>query len=565
MNAQEKLSILRNALINQRIDGYLQPVHDMFMSEYPPACFQRVAWLSGFSGSAGMAVVLRDKAALFVDGRYTLQAAAEADATLFAIHNSGTLTPEAWLASELRDAAIGYDPDLFTLPMLRRMETVLAKSKLSLVAVPNLIDALWQDRPAMPATRLFVHDDVLAGEGSHSKCVAIAKKLSAEGVDAFLITAPDSLCWLTNLRARDVECTPLVLAHALLDASGDVTLFVDPKRLPPVANHLHAIAPSEMTSALAAFAGKSVLVDEVQAPQSLITMLESAGVNIVKGSDPCVLPKACKNPVQLAGMRAAHVRDGLAVAKLLHWLDTHPDIESVSEMDVADRLLTFRTEAVEFVEPSFPTIAGSGSNGAIVHYRATERTNRFLKKGELLLLDSGGQYADGTTDITRTIAIGTPSDEHKRNFTLVLKGHIALATAIFPKGTRGSQLDSLARQFLWQHGLDYDHGTGHGVGQFLGVHEGPQRIGKRAGDAELKPGMILSNEPGYYKTDEYGIRIENLVTVVEKENGFLGFETITCAPIDLRLVDFPMLTNDERRWLEEYHARVSRDLTAVVA
>lgn len=526
MKASEKLEYLRKQLIKHAITGYIQTVADEFLSEYPPDCFQRVSYLSGFSGSAGTLIITGTKAALFVDGRYILQAAAEVDGALFEIHNSGTVAPETWLAKECGGEKIGYDANLFTPAALR-------KFKNPMVAVPNLVDAVWEGRPTFPATDIFPHEEKYAGESAESKCMRLAAELKKQGVDAVFLSAPESVCWLLNIRARDVECTPLVLARALLFSDGKTEL-------------LRGNAP------LPGLTGKRVLVDESQTPVAFISALEKAGAVIVKGADPCLVPKACKNDVQLAGIRAAHMRDGRAVVKLLSWIEGHNDIHSVSEMDVADKLLSFRKEDPLFVEPSFPTIAGSGGNGAIVHYRATDKTNRKLQEGELLLLDSGGQYLDGTTDITRTIAIGTPNAEHKDRFTRVLKGHIALATAIFPKGTRGSQLDALARQYLWQVGLDYDHGTGHGVGQFLGVHEGPQRISKRGGDAVLEPGMILSNEPGYYKTGEYGIRIENLVVVVEKDNGFLGFDTITRAPLDEKLIDYALLSEDEKRWLADY-------------
>ena len=536
-----RLAALRNQLAAHGICAYVQPVADEFLSEYPPSCFQRVQYLCGFCGSAGMLVVTADKAALFVDGRYTLQAANETDNTLFEVYNSGDITAEAWLAKHCAGEKIGYDDALFT-------PAALARFKNPVVVVPNLVDAGWQDRPAIPATKAFVHEDKYAGESSASKCSRLAEKLKEQGADAAFIAAPDSLCWLLNIRGRDVECTPLFLARALLYADGTVDVLVDATRLPTLPAHIRA------SGKLPDLARKRVLVDESATPVAAIAALEKAGAIIVKGVDPCILPKACKNMVQLVGIRAAHRRDGVAVSKLLHWIKTHNDIYSVSEMDIAGKLLAFRQENELFVEPSFPTIAGAGEHGAIVHYRATEKTSRTLRDGELLLLDSGGQYLDGTTDITRTIAIGAPSTEHKDRFTRVLKGHIALATALFPYGTRGSQLDALARQYLWQAGLDYDHGTGHGVGQFLGVHEGPQRISKRAGDAVLEAGMILSNEPGYYKTGEYGIRIENLVVVVEKEHGFLGFETLTCVPLDEKLVDFSMLSEAEKAWLDDYQA-----------
>jgi len=558
VQVNERLGSLRGKL--EGIDGIIVPVHDEYMSEYPPACYQRVAWLSGFSGSAGTLVVLLGKAALFTDGRYTLQAAKQASREFFEIHNSADLLPEQWVCRELKDAKIGYDPALFTPNMLERIEKTCSKSNITLVPVNDPVGAVWQDRPATPATPVFLHDDHYAGESADSKCQRLAKELRSQGVDAAFISAPESVCWLLNIRAHDVECTPLVLARAILYADGQVDLFIDPRRMPQMKTKLHLVQPLKMSERLAALEGKKILCDAAQTPVSLVDALKKAGAVIVKGEDPCTLPKACKNEVQVKGIRAAHLRDGKAVARLLEWIRTHGDIETVGEMEVADRLQAFRAEDESFVEPSFPTIAGAGEHGAIVHYRADEASDRKLRKGELLLLDSGGQYPDGTTDITRTIAIGTPTPEHIDRFTRVLKGHIAIALATFPKGTRGSQLDSLARAPLWDLGLDYDHGTGHGVGQFLGVHEGPQRISKRGGDAELKPGMIISNEPGYYKAGEYGIRIENLVVVVEKPGGFLGFETLTCAPLDEKLIDHAELSEAEAEWLGRYQQWVKDSL-----
>lgn len=564
MHTSEKLTKLRALFATYGIHGYFQPVHDEYMSEYPPACFQRAAWLSGFTGSAGTVVVLTDKAALFVDGRYTLQAAAEADTKLFSIYNSGDISPFDWAASEAK-GAMGYDPALFTPAMAERMEKSLKRKNVALIAVPNLVDAVWDNQPPAPATDVFLHEEKYAGESSAEKCARLAKDLKASGNDAAFISAPDSVCWLLNIRAHDVECTPLVLARALLHQDGTVDLFIDPARLPKLPAHIRAQHVSELASMAQHMAGKKILCDDTQTPQSLMELFARMKIDVVRGVDPCVLPKACKNATQLTGIKNAHVRDGAAIVKLLHWLDKHSDIETVSELEVASTLLAFRSEDRSFVESSFPTIAGSGPNGAIVHYRANEKTSRTLKRGELLLLDSGGQYRDGTTDITRTIAIGAPTAEQKDRFTRVLKGHIALARATFPKGTRGSQLDVLARQYLWEVDLDYDHGTGHGVGQFLGVHEGPQRISKRGGDAELQIGMILSNEPGYYKTGEYGIRMENLVAVIPKGKNFLGFDTITCAPIDTRLVDPNLMNEEEKAWLMNYHAWVISALSPLLA
>ena len=560
----EKLKKLRELMASHGLDAYLQSVHDEWMSEYPPACNRRVEWLTGFSGSAGLTVVLADKVAMFVDGRYTLQAAKQVSAD-YVVLNSSDITPQNWLAQQLTDGAkIGYDPKLYTKTMLDKFK------KFSVVPTPNLIDELWENRPPKPATKIFAHDAQYSGETSEAKRLRVADAIKKTGSDAAFLSAPESVNWLLNIRARDVENTPLCLAFAIIDAQGNVQLYVDSSRLDEkVLAHLGDVkicAPDSLSEELLLFSQKTMLFD-AQATTVFITDLCSAsGIKLLKGTDPCVLFKAVKNPVELAGIRKAHIRDGAAVTSLLYWLEKQ---ENITELEVADKLLLLRMQNELFLEPSFDTIAGSGEHGAIVHYRATPESNRALQQGELFLLDSGGQYFDGTTDITRTVAIGEPLPEHKDRFTRVLKGHIALAQAQFPEGTAGSQLDALARQYLWQDGIDYDHGTGHGVGCFLGVHEGPQRIGKRGGDAALKVGMVVSNEPGFYKTGEYGIRIENLVTVVEKtvgENGkkFFGFETLTCAPIDTRLVDSEMLTDSEKKWLNDYHAWVKTELSPYI-
>jgi len=551
----------------------MQPVHDEYMSEYPPACNRRVEWLTGFSGSAGMAVVLIEKAALFTDGRYTLQADMEVDA-VYAKYNSGELAPEAWITKHAgKGDAIGYDPKIFTQAMIQRMQKTLTAKGITLTPSPNMVDTIWQDRPSAPASPLFVHDIAYSGEESSSKRKRIAEQLEMLGADVGIVTAPDAVCWLLNIRGRDVENTPLVLATAIIDSHGHVQLFVASSRCDAqVRGHLGSdveiCAPNTLEQKLAQLgkAGRRVQLDPASASIWFSQVLTKAGAKIIEAQDLCLLPKAMKNPVELAGICNAHIRDGVAVAKLLCWLEGEFYVREVTELDVSDKLLVFRAADRMFVEPSFPTIAGSGPHGAIVHYRVSEETNRVLKKGELLLLDSGGQYLDGTTDITRTVAIGEPSREHRDRFTRVLKGHIALATALFPQGTTGSQLDVLARQYLWQSGLDYDHGTGHGVGCFLGVHEGPQRISKRGGDAVLQAGMILSNEPGYYKAGAYGIRIENLVAVTRQAHGeggkdWLGFETVTCAPLDPKLVDASLMTQVEKDWFNAYQAWVQSCLS----
>jgi Xaa-Pro aminopeptidase len=573
MDAKQKLEMLRSRMAVERIHGYVQPVHDEYMNEYPPECAQRVKWLCGFAGSAGTVAVLEKEAAIFVDGRYLLQAKSEVEGKLYEQHNIETLRADQWLAERAKSSwRIGYDPKLFTRDMVKRYEAALKKNNAVFVPISNLIDALWRDRPAVPQSRVMVHSLYYSGETSEKKRRRIAESIKKSGADVVVIAAPDSLCWLLNIRASDVEGAPLLLASALLDSSGKVQLFVDPRRCgPEVKQHLGADVmlrePSLLEVALDAKGkeGARVLCDPQTLPVWYTQILSRAGAHIVDGGDPCTLPKAMKNKTEIEGMKTAHIRDGVAVTKFLCWLDKQTAKRQVMELECCEKLLGFRSLSPLFMGPSFNTISGSGPHGAIVHYRASEKTNRALKKGELFLLDSGGQYPDGTTDITRTIAIGAPNKEHKDRFTRVLKGHIALARAQFPEGTSGSQLDALARQYLWAGGFDFDHGTGHGVGHFLNVHEGPQRIGKRGGDAPLRPGMVVSNEPGYYKPGAYGIRIESLVTVVDigKSEGrhYYGFETLTYAPIDTRAIEKTLMTQAERKWLNAYHRFVLKQLS----
>ncbi len=558
------LSLLRNALSRQGLDGFILPVNDEFMGEYVPDSAKRLTWLTGFTGSAGMAVVLKDKAAFFTDGRYTLQAKGEVQG--FELHNSAELAPEEWIKKNADKAAvIGYDPKLHTLNALRRYEQATTSLQWKPVT-PNPVDALWQGRPAAPAGSARAQPLEYAGESASDKRLRIAAAIAVKEADVAVLTAPDSICWLLNMRGGDVPFTPFVLCYAVIVKSGSVTLYLDETRVPGALKKEwgEGVAfrpPGALPADIAAYAGLRVLYDPAGSPVWFHQLLTQAGAVVLEASDPCQLPKACKNPAELDGMRAAHLRDGLAVTKFLCWLENAVESgQALTEMDVAAKLESFRKVSSLYLEPSFTTISGSGPNGAIVHYRVTKETNRPLDRDSLLLIDSGGQYPDGTTDITRTVALGNPSPEMKDRFTRVLKGHIALARATFPEGTTGGQLDALARQFLWAAGCDYDHGTGHGVGSHLSVHEGPQRIGKRGGDAALMPGMIVSNEPGYYKTGEYGIRIESLVVVKEVSivggRRYLGFETITLAPIDLRLVDKALLNKEESEWLASYHRKV---------
>lgn len=559
------VSLLRKTLNDQGFSGFILPAGDEFMGEYVPESAKRLTWLTRFTGSAGLAVVLHDKAAFFTDGRYTLQAKTEVKG--FELYNSSDLTAEAWIAKNApENAVMAYDPHLHTFSALQRYEN----SNKNIVWKPiaaNPVDGLWQNRPAAPAGIARIHPLQYAGESSAQKRERIAKAIIAKNADVLLLTAPDSICWLLNMRGSDVPFTPFVLCYALLTKTGSVTLYLEETRVPAElkedwGNEVVLRSPGMLAADMAVCAGQRILYDPAGSPVWFHQQLTSVGAVIIESADLCQLPKACKNATELNGMREAHKRDGLAVTKFLCWLDeTTKAGKKLTEMDIVRELENFRKASPLYLEPSFSTISGSGPNGAIVHYRVTDTTNRTLDTDSLLLVDSGGQYQDGTTDITRTIALGNPTAEMKDRFTRVLKGHIALARAVFPQGTTGAQLDALARQYLWEQGLDYDHGTGHGVGSYLSVHEGPQRIGKRGGDAALSPGMIVSNEPGYYKAGEYGIRMESLIAVREAdakagEKPFLSFETITLVPIDMRAVDQTMLTTEEKAWIAQYHAQV---------
>jgi len=565
---EDRLKALRAQLQRQALDGFVVPLTDEHLSEYVGAYAQRLAWLTGFLGSAGSAVVLPEEAAIFVDGRYTLQVRDQVDGAHWGYESVPQTSTAAWLGDHApAGARIGYDPWLHTRRWVEEATRALEKQGAHLVPVAaNPVDAVWTDRPAPSKARLVPHDERYAGKASAAKRADMIEWMKAQDVDATVLTALDSIAWTFNIRGADVARTPVALAYALLHADGRAELFVDPAKIgTDVRAHLgNAVTirdRTDFTAALHDLRGQSVAVDPERAVAAIFEALDEAGATIRPLRDPAVLPKAIKNAAEIAGHHAAQARDGAALSRFLHWLSVEGPKGGETELTVADRLQRFREETGALVDLSFDTIAGAGPNGAIVHYKASEETSRPVETGTLLLVDSGGQYRDGTTDITRTMAIGTPSDAMRRHFTLVLKGHIALAGVTFPAGTRGSQLDVLARQFLWAEGLDYAHGTGHGVGSFLSVHEGPQRIATyAAGDEPLQPGMILSNEPGYYETGAYGIRIENLVLVVERaiagaEKPFLGFETLSHAPIDRALIDTALLTAQERDWVDAYHAR----------
>ncbi len=573
MSAAGRLSALRAELKDRGWDGFLVPRSDEHQGEYVPPSAERLAWLTGFTGSAGMAAVLTDTAAIFVDGRYTLQVRDQVDTDLFTARHITDEPLADWLKEVLsKGARLAFDPWLHTPKQVARLRRWTEAAGGELVAAEdNPLDAVWEDRPAPPQAPVRDHPLEYAGRESRDKRQDLAAGLKDKGIETAFISAPDSIAWLLNVRGGDVAHTPLPLSFALLHDDGTVDWFIDAVKLsgespPRLDNAVSTHTPETMAGRLDDLGGRKVLLDPDLAPEWARMRLRQAGAECVEGPDPCLLPKARKNAVEIAGAHAAHRRDGRSLCRFLAWFDGAAarlgEGEHLDELRLVDRLSQFRREDPLFRDLSFDTIAGSGPNGAIVHYRVTEESNRRLAAGELFLLDSGAQYPDGTTDVTRTLPVGEPSAEMRRCFTLVLKGHIAIAAARFPKGTTGSQLDSLARYPLWQEGFDYDHGTGHGVGSYLGVHEGPQRISKLPNSTPLEPGMIVSNEPGYYRTGAFGIRIENLVCVIEAEDiphderAMLAFETLTLAPIDLRLVEPALLTAGERAWLNAYHQRV---------
>ena len=578
-----RLADLRARLVKDGLDGFVIPICDEHMSEYVGGYAQRLEWLTGFGGSAGSAVVLAAPhdgpgAAIFVDGRYTLQVRDQVDGRLYAYQSVPATSPAAWLAEHAPvGARIGYDPWLHTQGWVDTATRALAKRGATMVAVAaNPVDAIWADQPARSAAPAFVQPLALAGVSSEAKRAEIARWLGEQGLDACVVSALDSVAWLLNIRGSDVARTPVALSFLIAHADGTADWFIAPDKVTPeVARHLGnavRVAPYEAFAAgLGGLAGKRVGVDAERSVAAIYAAL--AGAEVVEARDPCVLAKAIKNPAEIAGHHAAQARDGAAMVRFLHWVSTEAPKGHVTEIMAADALHQFRRECGDLRDLSFDTISGAGPNGAIVHYRVSEESNRRLDPGSVYLVDSGGQYPDGTTDITRTLWIAgeaPPPAEVKDRFTRVLKGHIALARAIFPAGTNGSQLDTLARQYLWAVGLDYAHGTGHGVGSFLAVHEGPQRIAKSAGGQAgtgqpLVAGMILSNEPGYYKAGSFGIRIENLVLACPRamaggEGESLGFETLTHVPIGHEMVDWALMTDEEIVWWNSYHARVAEIL-----
>ena len=573
----QRVTALRAGFDALGIDGFLVPRADEYQGEYVPACGERLAWLTGFTGSAGVALILRDQAVVFVDGRYITQLAHQSDPAVFSRGDLIKEPPSDWIkASAIKGLRLGIDPWLHTPAEVRKLEAALASGNGSLVLLStNPVDGIWRDRPPAPAGRVTIQKHQYSGVLAKDKIANIAKSVAEHGSDAVLITDPSSVAWAFNIRGNDVPHTPHPLCRAIIYADGLAELFLDPNKTgieekAYLTQFCEMRDPADFSMALEALGQRhaTVELDPALVPYAISRTLSDAGAKIVEKGDPCSLPRACKNDAELEGTRAAHLQDGVAMVEFLSWLDSR-EPGSVTEIAAAQHLEECRRRVGErmqnpLADISFDTISGAGENGAIVHYRVTEETNRTLKPGELYLVDSGGQYRNGTTDITRTVAIGAVGETERRFFTLVLKGMIGISLARFPAGTRGVDLDPLARIALWKAGVDYGHGTGHGVGSYLSVHEGPQRI-SRAAMQELMPGMILSNEPGYYRPGAFGIRIENLIVVNAAsaidggDMPTLSFETITWCPIDRRLIVGSLLTDEECGWLNAYHAK-TRDL-----
>jgi Xaa-Pro aminopeptidase len=568
-----RLSAFREELARRKLTGFVIPRADQQQNEYVPPSEERLAWLTGFTGSAGMAVVLSQEAAIFVDGRYTLQADKQVDRKAWTVEPLVDPPPETWLAGHLKPGdRLGFDPWLHTTAAAERLAAACTKAGAELVAVDsNPVDSVWPERPHPPLAPVAVHGLQYAGEAEAEKLKRIQSEIGKLGADALVLSDSHAVAWTFNIRGADVAHTPLPLSYALVPKDGRPTLFIDHRKLSnSTRDHLERSAdveePDALTPKLTALAesGASIALDGATAADALTRLIGAAGGKAIRGGDPVSLLKAVKNGTEIEGARAAHRRDAVALARFLAWVDHEAPSGALTEIDAVEALETFRRDTGALKDVSFPTISGTGPNGAIVHYRVTRKSNRRIARGDLLLIDSGAQYEDGTTDVTRTVAVGEPSLEMRDRFTRVLRGHIAIARALFPDGTTGAQLDTLARQFLWQAGIDFEHGTGHGVGSYLSVHEGPARISK-LGTTPLKRGMILSNEPGYYKADAYGIRIENLELVVGTdiagaEKAMNAFETLTLAPIDRRLIEVTMLNKDELDWLNAYHARVRAEV-----
>ncbi|SUP91658.1 aminopeptidase P [Vibrio owensii] len=575
-DTQSRVNAIREWLAQHNIDALLVPHEDEYLGEYVPAHNERLHWLTGFTGSAGAAVITKDKAAIFVDGRYTVQVTKQVPADLFEYRHLIEEPALDWIKDHLANgASVAIDPRMHNSAWLDMAQAKLTGALELKILDSNPIDELWHDRPAPVVSDVRLMATEAVGQSSESKRQEIAELVKKAGADSAVITALDSICWLLNVRGLDVSRLPVLLSHAILHSDSSVEYFLDPARLPAefdahVGSGVTVHHPEALQARLETLTGKNVLVDPATSNAWFKLVLQNAGASVVSKADPCLMPKAAKNPVEIAGMKACHIRDGVAMSKFLSWLDAEVVAGNLhDEATLADKLEAFRSEDPTLMDLSFDTISAAGGNAAMCHYNHENQPEPGkLELNTLYLVDSGGQYLDGTTDITRTIAIGQPSQEMIKQFTLALKGHIGVARARFPKGTRGYQIDTLARQHLWAEGYDYDHGTGHGVGHFLSVHEGPASISKKQIDVPLIEGMVLSNEPGYYRADAFGIRIENLELVVETPtNGdfpVLSFESLTRCPIDKRNINVDMLTRPELAWLNDYHQKVWDEISPLV-
>ncbi|TKF71833.1 aminopeptidase P family protein [Vibrio sp. F13] len=572
----ERVAAVRAWLETNNLDAVIIPHEDEYLGEYVPAHNERLHWLTGFTGSAGAAVITRENAAIFVDGRYTVQVRKQVPAELFEYRHLIEEPALDWITSSLAQGSkVAFDPRMHTAAWLKGAQAKLAEKVELTTLSSNPIDELWSDRPEPVVSDVRLMATYAVGQSSESKRAEIAGLLKAKGADAAILTELDSICWLLNIRGLDVSRLPVVLSNAIIHADESVDFFLDPARIPTgfeahVGNGIRVSHPSELEARLQSLEGKNVSVDSGTSNAWYTLVLQNSGAHIIEAADPCLMPKAAKNETEIAGMKACHIRDGVAMAKFLSWIDAEVTQGNLhNEAVLADKVQSFREQDPTLMDLSFDTISAAGGNAAMCHYNHENQPEPGqLEMNTLYLVDSGGQYLDGTTDITRTIAIGQPSDEMIQQFTLALKGHIGIARARFPQGTRGFQLDILARQHLWAEGFDYDHGTGHGVGHFLSVHEGPQSISKKLIDVPLVEGMVLSNEPGYYRADEFGIRIENLELVVELPTqgdfSVLTFESLTRCPIDKRNINVDLLTRPELAWLNDYHQKVWNDVSPLV-
>lgn len=573
---EQRLTAIRQWLAQHNIDALLVPHEDEYLGEYVPAHNERLHWLTGFTGSAGAAVITQEKAAIFVDGRYTVQVTKQVPSELFEYRHLIEEPALEWIQTHLNSGgSVAIDPRMHNSAWLEAAQSKLAGKIELTILDSNPIDQLWHDRPTpvISDVRLMATESV--GQSSESKRQEIAQLVTKAGGDAAVITALDSVCWLLNVRGLDVSRLPVLLSHAIIHADSSVEFFLDPARLSDdFASHVGSGVtvhhPDSLQAQVEALSGKKVLLDPSTSNAWFKLVLQNSGATVISAADPCLMPKAAKNEVEIAGMKACHIRDGVAMCKFLTWLDAEVAANNLhDEAILSDKLESFRQQDPSLMDLSFATISAAGGNAAMCHYNHENQPEPGkLELNTLYLVDSGGQYLDGTTDITRTVAIGQPTNEMINQFTLALKGHIGVARARFPKGTRGYQIDTLARQHLWAEGYDYDHGTGHGVGHFLSVHEGPASISKKQIDVPITKGMVLSNEPGYYRADAFGIRIENLELVVEtKTNGdfpVLSFESLTRCPIDVRNINVDMLTRPELKWLNDYHQKVWDDISPLV-